>query len=135
MREAQDGVRRVTGGVLGLRDLGGGARGGDVRGASALRPIRRPSRDRLFGAVQWALSLQRRRRRPRFRLHPNCSTIDLDFSAGMRAGAAALDEARLEGMLSRALDVSGRESGVVLRVHSARRQPLGEGKTFVTYTA
>jgi hypothetical protein len=40
-------------------------------------------------------------------------------------GAAALDEARLEGMLSRALDVSGRESGVVLRVHSVRRQPPG----------
>jgi hypothetical protein len=31
----------------------------------------------------------------------------------------------LEGMLSRALDVSGRESGVVLRVHSVRRQPPG----------
>jgi len=38
-------------------------------------------------------------------------------------------------MLSRAPDVSGRESGVVLRVHSARSQPPGEGKTFVTYTA
>jgi len=38
-------------------------------------------------------------------------------------------------MLSRDLDASGRESGVVLRVHSARRQPPGEGKTFLTYTA
>ncbi len=38
-------------------------------------------------------------------------------------------------MLSRALDVSGRESSVVLRVHSVRRQPPGEKKTFVTYTA
>jgi len=67
---------------------------------------------------------------------PNRSTIDLDFSADMRAeGAAALDEARLEGMLSRTLDGSGRESGVVLRVHSVRRQPPGEGKTFVTYPA
>jgi hypothetical protein len=65
---------------------------------------------------------------------PNRSTIDLDFSADMRAGAAALDEARLEGMLSRALGVSDRESGVVLRVHSVRRQPPGEEKTFVTHT-
>ena len=67
---------------------------------------------------------------------PNRSTSDLDFSADMLAeGAAALDEARLEGMLSRALlDVSGRESGV-LRVHSVRRQPPGEEKAFVTYTA
>lgn len=56
---------------------------------------------------------------------PDRSTIDLDFSADMRAGAAALDEARSEGMLSRALDVSGRESGAVLRVHSVRRQPPG----------
>ena len=53
----------------------------------------------------------------------------------MRAGAAAPDEARLEGMLSRDLDISGRGSGVALRVHSLRRQPPGEGKTFVTYTA
>ena len=37
-------------------------------------------------------------------------------------------------MLSRDLDVSGRESGV-LRVHSVRRQPPGEEKAFVTYTA
>jgi hypothetical protein len=37
-------------------------------------------------------------------------------------------------MFSRALDVSGRGSGV-LRVHSVRRRPPGEGKTFVTYTA
>ena len=67
---------------------------------------------------------------------PNRSTIDLDFSADMLAeGAAALDEARLGVLLSRALDVSGRESGVVMRVHSVRRQPPGEGKTFATYTA
>jgi hypothetical protein len=38
------------------------------------------------------------------------------------------------GMLSRDLDVSGRESGVVLRVHSVRRQPPGEGKNFVTFS-
>ena len=38
-------------------------------------------------------------------------------------------------MISRALDVSGRESNVVLRVHSVRRQAPGEKKTFVTYTA
>ena len=38
-------------------------------------------------------------------------------------------------MLSRALDVSGRESSVVLRVRSVRRQPPGEKKAFVTYAA
>ncbi len=67
---------------------------------------------------------------------PNRSTLDLDFSADMSAaGAAELGEARLEELLSGALDASGRESGVVMRVHSVRRQPPGEGKTFVTYTA
>jgi predicted nucleotidyltransferase component of viral defense system len=67
---------------------------------------------------------------------PNRSTLDLDFSADMSAeGAADLGEAGLEGTLSRALNVSGRELGVVMRVHGVRRQPPGEGKTFVTYTA
>ncbi len=67
---------------------------------------------------------------------PNRSTRDLDFSADMSAeGAAELDEARLESLLSRAIDASGHELGVAMRVHSVRRQPPGEGKTFVTYTA
>lgn len=67
---------------------------------------------------------------------PNRSTRDLDFSADMSApGADELDEARLEGLLSRALDASGRELGITMRVHGVRRQPPGEGKTFITYTA
>ena len=67
---------------------------------------------------------------------PNRSTLDLDFSADMAAaGAAKLGETRLGELLSGALDASGRELGVLMRVHSVRRQPPGEGKTFVTYTA
>lgn len=67
---------------------------------------------------------------------PNRSTRDLDFSADMSApGADELDEARLGGLLSGALDASGRELGIAMRVHGVGRQPRGEGKTFITYTA
>lgn len=136
MREAQDGVRRVPGAGLGVAGPGRGSAGGGCPrrvGASPNTPsfARAPSSARLSELLVFkggnALD---------FVWSPNHSTIDLDFSADIRAeGAAALDEARLEGMPSRALDVSGRETGVVVRVHSVRRQPPGEGKTFVTYTA
>jgi len=67
---------------------------------------------------------------------PNCSTLDLDFSADMQAaGANDIDEAELGRLLTRALIVSERELGVAMAVHGVRRQPPGEGKTFVTYTA
>jgi hypothetical protein len=46
-----------------------------------------------------------------------------------------LVEPELEALLSRGLAVSGRDLGVRFRVHSVRRQPPGEGKTFVTYSA
>ena len=46
-----------------------------------------------------------------------------------------LPEARLRDLLSGGLNVSGRELGISFGVHSVRRQPPGEGKTFVTYTA
>lgn len=44
-------------------------------------------------------------------------------------------EERLGELLSTGLSVSTRELGVSLRVHSVRRQPPGEDKTFVTFTA
>ena len=60
----------------------------------------------------------------------------LDFSADMSAaGAVELDEARLGGLLSTAVDAAGRELGVTMRVHGVGRQPRGEDKTFITYTA
>ena len=108
----------------GLRDLGGGAGWGCPRrvGASpnapsfARSPLRRGSVSSQSSKAATPST---------FVWSPNRSTIDLDFSVGVLAeGAAALDEARLEGMFSRALDVSGRGSGV-LRVHSVRRQPPG----------
>ena len=46
-----------------------------------------------------------------------------------------LAEGQLKELLSRGLAVSGRDLGVHFRVHRVRRQPSGEGKTFVTYTA
>ena len=67
---------------------------------------------------------------------PNRSTRDLDFSADMSAaGAVELDEARLGGLLSTAVDAAGRELGVTMRVHGVGRQPRGEDKNFITYTA
>ena len=67
---------------------------------------------------------------------PNRSTLDLDFSMDMsKLEGRGLPEARLRDLLSGGLNVSGRELGISFGVHSVRRQPPGEGKTFVTYTA
>jgi predicted nucleotidyltransferase component of viral defense system len=67
---------------------------------------------------------------------PNRSTLDLDFSVDMsRLEGRGLPEAQLRALLSGGLNVSGRELGISFGVHSVRRQPPGEGKTFVTYTA
>lgn len=67
---------------------------------------------------------------------PNRSTLDLDFSVDMsKPESEKLAEERLRGWLSRGLAVAGRELGVSFGVHSVKRQPPGEGKTFVTYTA
>ncbi len=67
---------------------------------------------------------------------PNRSTLDLDFSVDMsKLEGRDLVEAELEALLSRGLAVSGRELGISFGVHSVRRQPPGEGRTFVTYTA
>jgi predicted nucleotidyltransferase component of viral defense system len=52
--------------------------------------------------------------------NPNRSTLDLDFSVDM-----SLQESRKL--------VEERISGVTFGVHSVRRQPPGEGRTFVTY--
>lgn len=51
---------------------------------------------------------------------PNRSTLDLDFSADMETLGG-------QGLL--------RNLGVATFVHGVKRQPPGEGKTFVTYTA
>lgn len=66
---------------------------------------------------------------------PNRSTIDLDFSADMHALTADLDERTLSQLLDRALPTPGRLLGITFSVHSVTRQPPGEGKTFVTFTA
>ncbi len=67
---------------------------------------------------------------------PNRSTLDLDFSVDMaRLQGRDLVEAELETLLSRGLAVSERDLGLRFGVHSVRRQPPGEGRTFVTYTA
>jgi predicted nucleotidyltransferase component of viral defense system len=68
---------------------------------------------------------------------PNRSTLDLDFSADMaRLGGHTLAglEAELADLFSRALPALGRDLGITMRVHGVRRQPPGEGKTFITYT-
>jgi predicted nucleotidyltransferase component of viral defense system len=65
---------------------------------------------------------------------PNRSTLDLDFSVDMsKLENRDLVEAELEALLSTGL--SARDLGMRFGVHSVRRQPPGEGKTFVTYTA
>ncbi len=67
---------------------------------------------------------------------PYRSTRDLDFSLDMsNPRSRDLAETELEVLLSRALAVSRSELGIVMAVHRVRRQPPGEGKTFVTYTA
>jgi len=67
---------------------------------------------------------------------PNRSTRDLDFSVDMdRFPDRDLFETELKPLLSRALDLSGRELGIVAAVHSVKRQPPGEGMDWVTYTA
>ena len=67
---------------------------------------------------------------------PNRSTRDLDFSVDMsNPRSQDLVEPELEALLSRALAISEGELGVVMAVHSVKRQPPGEGKTFITYTA
>jgi predicted nucleotidyltransferase component of viral defense system len=65
----------------------------------------------------------------------NRSTLDLDFSADMAhlQGQGPV-EAVLKDQLSRALVVAGRELGIAMTVHGVKRQPPGEGKTFVTLT-
>lgn len=67
---------------------------------------------------------------------PNRSTRDLDFSVDMdRLQNKDLFETELETLLSGALARTGRELGVTAAVHSLKRQPPGEGMTWVTYTA
>lgn len=67
---------------------------------------------------------------------PNRSTLDLDFSVDMsKLASEDLPISRLEDLLARGLAVPSRDLGISFRVHSVRRQPPGEGKTFVTYTA
>ncbi|MDQ6601658.1 MAG: nucleotidyl transferase AbiEii/AbiGii toxin family protein [Chloroflexota bacterium] len=66
---------------------------------------------------------------------PNRSTVDLDFSADMRALTDDFDERILQRLLERSLSGTGRLLGITFSVHSVSRQPPGEGKTFVTLTA
>jgi predicted nucleotidyltransferase component of viral defense system len=66
---------------------------------------------------------------------PNRSTIDLDFSADKQALPNDFDEHVLQRLLERALPASGRLTGIAFSVHSVARQPPGEGKTFITFTA
>lgn len=66
---------------------------------------------------------------------PNRSTVDLDFSADMDALPDDFDDRTLRQLLDRALPTSGRQLGITFSVHSVIRQPPGEGKTFVTFTA
>ncbi len=66
---------------------------------------------------------------------PNRSTIDLDFSADMKQTTSAFDELVLGQLLRRSLDASGRVLGVTFVVHSVKRQPPGEGKTFISFAA
>lgn len=67
---------------------------------------------------------------------PNRSTLDLDFSVDMsQRESRKLTEERVAELLSGGLAVSERDLGVRFGIHSVRRQPPGEGKTFVTYTA
>lgn len=66
---------------------------------------------------------------------PNRSTVDLDFSADMQAITGDFDERTLRHLFARALPVSGRVLGITFSVHSVTRQPPGEGKTFITFTA
>ena len=67
--------------------------------------------------------------------HPNRSTIDLDFSADMNLVDTAFDQSVLQTLLQRSLAASGRILGVSFAVHSVKRQPPGEGKTFIIFTA
>lgn len=67
---------------------------------------------------------------------PNRSTLDLDFSVDMtKLEGQDIIEAELLSLLSRALDLSGRELRITAAVHSVKRQPPGEGMTWVTYKA
>jgi len=67
---------------------------------------------------------------------PNRSTRDLDFSVDMtKLPDQNLVAAELKERLSRALATFGPGLGILMAVHRVTRQPPGEDKIFVTYTA
>lgn len=67
--------------------------------------------------------------------HPNRSTTDLDFSVDHQSPADAPTADVLEQFLNQAMVGASRRLGIELSVHKVRRNPPGEGRTFITYEA
>jgi predicted nucleotidyltransferase component of viral defense system len=64
---------------------------------------------------------------------PNRSTLDLDFSVDAKGDPFELSEAEIEKWLQLGLNQIESRLEIVARINSIRRQPPGDGKTFVTY--
>ena len=67
--------------------------------------------------------------------HAYRSTRDLDFSVDMDALATPLDAHSLGEFLNGGLRLVQRDLGIAFKIHRVKKQPPGEGATFVTFEA